>query len=218
MTPILKTDDMEKHKNPLSIKVIYWVTNIIFGLIILLGGGVLIFNIMVYTSFFGDSLQLHAQFPVLINVLEEGSLVINNTEVKVEMVEATSKIHFKNTPLFIARRFGTVMLIATLFIFYLFFVFRKIIVNVYRNHIFEYDNVELLRYLAYGLLAFWLFAIIYSRLAYAYLGRSLQFEHIEVVEDYKNFAGLLLLALFMWVLSHIFKQGVALQEEKDLTV
>lgn len=209
---------MKKNKNPLSIKLIYWVTNIIYGLIIVIGGGVLVFNVLVYTSFFGDNLQLHVQFPVKINVLEEGSLQINNTLIKVEMVEATSKIHFKNTPLFVARLYGSAMLMAFLFLLFLFHTFRKFIKNVYNGHIFEYDNVELLRYLAYGLLAFWLFAIIYSRLAYGYLGGRLRFEHVEVLEDYRNFAGLLLLALFTWVLSHIFNRGVTLREDQELTV
>lgn len=183
-----------------------------------MGGAALIFNIFLYTSFFGDDLQLHVQFPVKVNILEQGSLVINKTTVAVELVEATSKIHFINTPLFIARKFGTAMLIAFLFLFYLFFNFRKFIVNVRNSRIFDYSNVEVLRNIAYGLLGFWFMSIIYGRLVYAYIGTHMNFQHVEVVEDYQNFAGILMAALFTYVLSHIFKRGVELQDEHDLTV
>lgn len=207
-----------KNKIPLSIRVIYWITNFIFGLIILVGAGVFLFNILIYTPFFGDSLQLHAQLPVKVNILGTGTLTKGNSTHKVELVEATSKIHFINTPSFIARKYGSVMLIAVLFFFYLFFTFRKFIVNVYRDKIFEYSNVELLRNIAYGLFAFWLFAIIYSRVAYAYIKSSLVFQQVEILEEYRNFAGILLMALFMWVLSHIFMRGVKLKEEQELTI
>ena len=120
---------MKNRKIPLSINLIYWITHIVYGLIILIGGAALIFNIVLYTSFFGDDLQLHVQFPVKVNILEEGSLTINKTNINVELVEATSKIHFINTPLPLARKFGTAMLFAFSFLFYLFFNFRKFIVN-----------------------------------------------------------------------------------------
>jgi len=209
---------MKNFKTPLSIKIIYWLTNIIFGLIILVGMGVITFNVLLYTSFFGDDLQLHVQLPVKVNILEKGNLYLNQTNIKVELVEATSKIHFFNTPLFIARKFGSALLMAFGFIFYLFFMFRKFILNVKRNKVFESLNIELLRNIAYGLLALWIFSIIYSRLVYQYIASSLEFQHVEILQDYPNFAGLLMLALFIWVLSHVFITGVKLQADQDLTV
>lgn len=207
-----------KKKKPLSIRTIYWITQIIFWMIAVIGAATVVFNVLVYTPFFGDDLQLHAQLPVKVNFLEKGILSKGNCEHQVELVESTGKIHFINTPMFIARPYGTVMLIAILFIFYLFFTFRKFIINVYKDKIFEYSNVELLRQLAYGLLAFWIFAIIYSRLAYRFIKHRLEFQQIEIMEDYRNFAGILLLALFTWVLSHIFSRGVKLKEEQELTI
>lgn len=209
---------MKKNKNPLSIKIIYWLTNIIYWLIIVVGGGVLVFNVLVYTSFFGNDLQLHAHLPVKANVLEEGTLRLNSTTHKIALVNASSQVHLINTPISVARKYGTVLLIAFMFLFYLFFTFRKFIVNVHKDIIFEDVNVDLLRHLAYGLLAFWFFAILYSRLAYAYIKNAIDFQHVEITEEYRNFAGLLMLALFVWVLSHIFQRGVKLQEDKDLTV
>ena len=209
---------MKQSKTPLSINIIYWLTNLVFGLIILIGLAVLVFNVLVYTHFFGDDLQLHVQLPVKVNFLEKGTLYLNNTCVKVELVEASSKIHFFNTPLFIARKFGTAFLMAFGFIFYLFFTFWKFIGNVKKNRIFESSNIELLRNIAYGLFAFWGFCIVYSRVVYHFIASSLTIPNVEVLEDYRNFAGILMLALFTWVLSHIFLVGVKMKEEQDLTV
>lgn len=209
---------MKNIKTPRSIKILYWLTNFVYGLILLVGLGVIAFNILVYTSFFGDNLQMHMQFPVKVNFLEKGDLYLNNTNIKVEFVEATSQIHIINTPLFIARKYGSAMLIAFLFLGYIFYLFQKFMKNVKNNIIFESDNIMLLRNIAYGLLGLWLYAIIYSRAAYGYIANSIDFEHVEILEDYRKFPGLLLLALFIWVISHVFLVGVKLKEEQDLTI
>lgn len=209
---------MKKTKSPLSIRVIYWIANIILGLLFLVGLAVVAFNVLLFTSFFGDDLQLHVQLPIKVNFLEQGDLFIRNTAIKVELVNATSQIHFFNTPLFIARIFGSAMLIAYGFITYLVFTFRQFVTNVKNNKLFESSNIELLRNIAYGLLIFWIFSIVYSRFVYHYIAKSMVFQQVEVTGDYSNFPGLLLLALFMWVLSHIFLVGVRLREEHDLTI
>ena len=209
---------MKNLKAPLSIRVIYWIANIILGLLFLVGLGVIAFNALLYTSFFGDDLQLHVQLPMKVNFLEQGELFIRNTAVKVELVNASSQIHFINTPLFIARIFGTAMLIAYGFITYMVFIFRQFVTNVKNNKLFESSNIELLRSIAYGLLIFWIFSIIYSRLVYHYFAKFMVFQQVDISGDFSNFPGLLMLALFMWVLSHIFLVGVRLREDHDLTI
>ena len=209
---------MKTSKTPLSIKVIYWITQIIFGLLLIVGGGVIVFNIMLFTDFFGNDLQLHVQFPVKVNILEEGNLFLSGQNIKIELVEGITKIHFFNTPMFLARWFGSAMLIAMGIIIYLIFTFRKFIINVKQHTIFVIDNIQYLKNIAYGLFTLWLFAIVYMRIIYSVIGSRVEFNYVEIIQDYPKFSGLLLLSLFIWVLSHIFMTGLRLQEEKDLTV
>ena len=90
---------METIKKPLSIKVIYWITNITFWIYVavtvlafFLVGALLIFEL--------DELQLHVGIPVMVNVIEKGTLDLNmmSSLVNVELVEMTGKVHFINTP------------------------------------------------------------------------------------------------------------------------
>lgn len=207
-----------KKKNPLSIRLIYWITQIIFGLVILVSAAVLVINVLLYFPFFGEGLQIHANMPVEVNILETGYLEYKNQIHKAELVNATSQIHLINTPAPIARLLGTAMLIAFLISFYIFFTFRKFIVNVYKEIIFDEANVYHLRNIAYGLLGLWIYALIYSRWFYGYIVSNLSFEQVEISDEYRKFAGILMLALFTWVLSHIFSRGVKLKEEQELTI
>lgn len=217
-TQILILNAMKTLKTPLSINIIYWLTQVIFGLFLLVCGAAVVFNIMLYTDFFGNDLQLHTRFPVKVNILEEGNLYLNNTNIKVELVEGITKIHFFNTPLFLARWIGTALMMAIFIILYAMFSFRKFIINVKKHLIFLEENIQHLKNMAYAILALWIFTIVYMRIMYQTIAKHIEFKHVEIVDDFPNFAGLLMAALFIWVLSHIFMRGVKLQDEQNLTV
>jgi hypothetical protein len=202
----------------MSIRIIYWLTEAAFALTILAGVVILIFNILVFTSFFGDDLQLHVELPIKFNVKEEGTMRIPGGLVDIELVEATSKIHFIDTPMYIARIFGSAMLIAFFFLGYLMYLFRKFIVNVKKNRVFDQENMEYLRSMAYGLFGLWLYIVIYSRVVHHFFLGALTIEDVEVLNEYRNYAGVLFLALFMWVLSHVFMVGARMREEQELTI
>lgn len=209
---------MKTSKTPLSINVIYWITQFVFWMFIIISGAAFIFNIVLYTDFFGNDLQLHTRFPVKVDILETGSLYLNGRNIKVELVEGVTQIHFFNTPLFLARWIGTALMLACFLILYTSFSFRKFISNVRKQIIFVESNIQHLKNMAYALLALWFFIIVYMRIMFQVIGSKLEFEHVAFTDDYPNFAGILMAALFIWVLSHIFMHGVKLQSEQDLTV
>jgi len=60
--------------------------------------------------------------------------------------------------------------------------------------------------------------IIYSRLFYYFIAKHIEFEHLVISGEFNNHGIILIVALLLWVLSHIFMMGVKLQEEQDLTV
>ena len=70
----------KKKKSPLSIRIIYWLTTIVFGLFIALSIAVIVFNVLLYTDFFGNNLQLHTRMPVEASFMEIGNLNLNNTK------------------------------------------------------------------------------------------------------------------------------------------
>ena len=209
---------MKTKKPPLSIRVIYWFTSIILGLLTIILFASIIFNAMLYTDFFGNDMQLHLQLPVKVDVLEIGNLNLNDQDIKVKLVGATTQIHFINTPKFITRIGGPAILIIILFGFYLTRTFRKFIKNVKGGKTFTLSNIDLLKRISYTFLVFWLFTIIYMRIVYYYIAKRLEFESVHITNDIPNYSGILFAALFIWVLAHIFSTGLKLQQEKDLTI
>lgn len=209
---------MNNSKTPLSINIIYWLTQFIFGLLLFICGAAIVFNVMLFTDFFGNDLQLHTRFPVKVNILETGSLFLNGKNINVELVDGITQIHFINTPLFLARWIGTALMLACFVILYITFSFRKFIINVKKRIIFVEDNIQHLKNMAYGILGLWFMTIVYMRIMFQVIGSKVEFEQVEITEDYPIFAGLLMVALFIWILSHIFMMGVKLQDEQNLTV
>lgn len=209
---------MENRKTPLSFNIIYWLMNIITGLFVVVMLAVIAANILLYTDFFGNDLQLHVQLPGQVNFLETGILPMAGNDIKVELVEATARIHFFNTPVFIARKFGLVLLAVMIIGLIILWTFRQFVANVRKGDIFSIDNIYRLQRISYALVAFWFLMIIYPRISYYFISARLQFENVEILSEFDNYPGILLAALFIWVLSHIFIRGVKLQEEQDLTV
>jgi hypothetical protein len=209
---------MEKKKTPLSFNVIYWIMNVIMGLFILLCIAFIAFYVLLYTDFFGNDLQLHVRLPVKVSFLETGILPLAGTDIKVELVEATSKIHFFNTPMFLAKSFSHILFGVLCIGFFLLWTFRQFVANVRKGRIFTVSNISLLKRISYALLLFWLFTIVYTRSIYYYIAAPLKFENVEILHEFNNYPGILLAALFIWVLSHIFIRGLKLREEQDLTI
>ena len=209
---------MKKKKKPLSIRIIYWLTQITFWLFVLVFIGAIALNVGIQAELFGDDMQLHVGLPVEVNYTESGMLYLNDMYQEVEFVEATGKLHLIDTNKQLAKWFGGAVLGVVIVFLYIFILFKNFIGNVYRGIIFERYNIRMLKKMAYGLAGLWLFTILYSQLFYYLIARQIEFEHLEISSEISSFGGILLSALFLWVLSHIFMTGVKLREEQELTV
>ncbi len=205
-------------KAPLSIRIIYWFTNIIFGLLILIFIASIVFNILLYTSFFGDDMQLHTRLPVKVDFIEIGNLRVQDQDIKVELVDATTQIHFINTPAFITKKVGIIIMVVILFTGFLTWTFQRFIKNVKNGEIFTVNNISLLKRLAYGIAGFWLFTVVYMQISYHVMAKYLEFENVRITNEVQSYSGILFVALFIWVLAHIFITGVKLKQENDLTI
>ncbi len=205
-------------KPPFSIRLIYWLTNFAFGIMALVFIAAIAFNIVLYTGLFGDDMQLHTELPVKVDFLEKGNLHLNDQDIKVELVEATTKIHFFNTPDFITRKVAIILLFVIGIGGYLIWTFRTFIKNVKDGLIFDIKNISLLKRLSYALVGVWLLMTIYMQLFYHYIAKHLEFENVVISSNVRDYSDILVLALFIWVLAHIFTTGLRLQHEKDLTI
>ena len=209
---------MEKKKAPLSIRIIYWITQVAFVLFIITCAAVLVANILLYTGFFGNDMQLITKLPVKVDFLEVGNLHLDKADVSVKLVEAETRIQFCNTPKFLARWFGGVLIIVVALMFYIIWVFRKFIINVKKGLIFELKNIAFLKRFAYGLLAMWIVVVVYNKILYYSIVKYLEFDNVLITCDENSYNGILFFALFIWMLSHIFTVGVKLQNDQNLTI
>jgi hypothetical protein len=165
-----------------------------------------------------DELHLHAVLPSEASYTEKGTVHLFGKEHEVEFVEATGKIHFINTDQRLAKWFGGFLMGIVCILLYIFLMFKRFIVNVYKGYIFEHFNIRMLKNMAYGLIAFWGFMLLYSRLFYYYIGKNAQFKHLTVSDNLNSYGFLLAIALFLWILSHIFMTGVKMQDEQNFTI
>lgn len=210
---------MESLKKPISIKLIYWITIITFWIYVVI---TILATILVgVLLFIGlDGLQLHIGLPVLIDIKEQGTLdlMMLSKFIDVELVGMSGKIHFINTPEVIGKVYAIFMFVIIILFLYIFLIIKRFITNVYNGVYFDMNNINLLKRISYGLLMIWIFTLIYGYFQYFFLVTNMQFETIEFTASVQTYPVILLFALFLWVLSHIFMKGIELQEENNLTV
>jgi hypothetical protein len=178
----------------------------------------ILFAVLVLAGVFKNDLQLHVNLPVAFDNKEIGYVVANQTPSQVQIVKAYGDIHFIDTPIQIARLYMIPMIVVIGMMFSLLFIFRKFIKNVRKGIIFEIYNIKLLRILAIGLIVFWMFWRTYDWISGEILEKRLHFATIEFSTDIQGHNFLVISALVLWMLSHIFIQGMKLQEESSLTI
>ena len=210
---------MESLKKPLSIKVIYWITNITFWIYVAISI-LALFLVAVLLFFKLDDLQLHVGIPVMVDVIEKGTLDLSilSSYASVQLVGMTGEIHFIDTPPEVGRVYALFIFSVVLIFLYIFLIFRRFIGNVYNGIYFDMKNISLLKRISYALVATWLFTVFYAYFQYFFLVINLHFDTVEFSGDVQTYPIILLVALFIWVLSHIFMKGCELQEEHNTTI
>lgn len=205
-------------KTPLSIRVIYILTSIVYYLTALVSALGIILAFAILFGFLQNDLQLHVEMPVEVNFDEIGTAVVGGQELKVQIVEAIGKVHLIDTPSFIARRLAIPLLLLFPIVFWLVFLFHRFIRNVREGRVFEKRNFELLQMLGYSLMGLWLLMVVYMQIVRYTLVNDFVFEQIEITGNVRWFAGIFVGGLFTLVLAHIFLKGQQLEEENELTI
>ena len=209
---------MENKKTPMSFHVIYWIVTIMTGLFAFVCIAAIVFYVMLWTDFFGNDLQLHVDLPGQVNFYSAGTMPYAGGLIEVELVEATAKLHFINTPIPIARQFALIIIGVCAMFFYIMFTVQRVVATVRSGEVFTINNILRLQNISYVLVGLWFYTIIYRRVVYHYVSSRIEIENVEVVGDFNYYPWMLMIALFIWVLSHILIRGLKLREEQDLTI
>lgn len=208
---------METKTTARSVKMIYWITQVFFWLFtaagffaIFIGLG-LVFNLL-------HNMQLNIGLPIEMDLVETGRFSFGEITTNVELKEIIGKIEFQNAPLIVQRIYGVFMILILSIAYYLMLTFRKFITQVYKGFYFDRTNIMLLKRISYGLLGMWILTVFYGYFQYFFLVRNLEFQSIVFKGEVETYPAVLLFALLVWVLSHIFQKGVELENENQLTI
>lgn len=209
---------MTTKKSPLSIKIIYYLTQFLFWMTLLASAFLILFFIGHLSGLLHGDTETALDLPVRMEFLETGSFTANGQQYEVTIKDATGTFEFNGLP----KSVVAVTLLVTLGFIGLglseILFFRKFITNVYNGIYFTEENIGHLKKMAYILMAAWIYILLISALASGFAMSTLEFEHLRFTGIKSDSSGILFGALFLWVLSHIFSKGVQLQTEHELTV
>jgi len=212
---------METNESPLSIDVIYWVTNISFWIMVITSFGLLLSNILINVGVNIDLDTAGRLLPVSVKLQETGHLNLNNKTNTLKLVTYSDHIEVLDPPQIITKKVTFVNLLLFLTVTSVFWVFRKFLKNVRKGETFSVKNIYLLKKLSYILVGLWLIQFIYSQFLIFFILGHLKFDHVQMLSGnflYNSQIDILWDALFIWVLAHIFITGLKLKQEKDLTI
>ncbi|MFC1731020.1 hypothetical protein ACFL6I_11865, partial [candidate division KSB1 bacterium] len=83
---------------------------------------------------------------------------------------------------------------------------------------FEIENIRHLKYLSIWIIGLWLSIKIYLSIFYYLVKSNIEYNGITIADQVQEHNYLLIIALFIWVLSHIFKKGIELEDTQKYTV
>jgi hypothetical protein len=209
---------MTKKESPLSIKIIYWLTEVIYFMSAILALGAI--GLFIW-SLFGpipESLNLHLQSPYTFELETPGTYHLEGITQELNFTEINGRIGFQDTPTKIVHWMTTAIFIGAMILFMVVRSFRAFVRVLRSGSYFDPRNVGRLKHMALWILVFWVFNKVYFIALGEFLRDSLYLDGMEIIGVYDTGSVEIFVALFLWVLSHIFQQGMEIQNENELTV
>ena len=205
-------------KAPISVRIIHVLSVIVFWLLIVITAASFVLNLFLQVGTIGDDFQLRIALPVTFDVEETGEVTLFNLTNGVRIEEATGQIHIVDTPVRFSKIVLRLVFAVLAIVLFMTWKFKMFITNIKNGMIFEADNINNLKHIAYGLLILWLITKIYLEVLYYTLVKYVEFESIVLGNDVSNKSDLLIIALLLWVLAHVFMKGVEMKNEQELTI
>ena len=205
-------------KSPISVRIIYFLSVIAFWLLIFVATLSFIANLLIETKFIGSDFQLRISLPVNFDVSETGTAYLYGVPNDIRIEEATGKMHIVDTPIQFSKIVLRVLFVVSALGLFMTWKFKLFIGNIKVGRIFEADNINNLKHIAYGLLILWLITKVYMTLLYRTMVKYVEFDSIHFRNEVTDASGLILAALLLWILAHVFMKGVEMKEEQELTI
>jgi hypothetical protein len=203
-------------KTSISIKVLYWFTNIFYW--VLIGALVLFISsrvLHVWDMDFDFSSTMGVRLDK--ELLNISSIQINEIETPIKVSKILGKVAIKDLPGGFSWVLDALAVVTITLFLYILNRVRAFFSRVKNDSIFTYENVILLTHASYGLFTYGLLDILtnlYMKWSYS-IGSKTQIN-IDMPSIFFNNG--FVFGLLLLVLAQIFKRGVELQNEVELTV
>ena len=205
-------------KAPISVRIIYFFSVIIFWLLTVITIALFIGNIVFQTNIISEEFQLRITMPINFDVEETGTTQIYGKDNKVRIEEARGQIHVIDTPPRLTKNIiGIAFAVAAIGLFMV-WKFKMFITNIKNGIIFETSNINNLKHISYGIMTLWLLTKIYMWVLYFTVIKYVEFDSILLSTKVNDDSDYLVIAMLLWVLAHVFMKGVEMKEEQELTV
>jgi len=209
---------MKTQKMSFSIRLIDGLTRFAFWFVGVITSLLVIFFIVNLLGITPSTLNVGFEVPTNFKVLEEGTYANNNTLLSIKITKASGSVIFEDAP----RRFAIAVLLVvlpiTLALMFMLWLFKGFTKNVRLGNTFEQANIRHLKTISYVIAGMWLYLQALIAVYNLYMVPKFSFSGVQFEYSHGSFGGMLLFALFVWVLSHIFEKGAEIEEEHRLTV
>lgn len=209
---------MEKQKTPLSIKILFWLSNISFWMMSFITGIVLVANAIILFGDYTQEFQMRINMPVPIEVVETGVLHLDDGDLNVKIENAYGRLHFVDAPMFVTIKVIQILFFVMLIGWFITWKFRNFMKNIRNGLYFEIENINNLKHVSYGLVILFIMTRVYMWIMKNVLEKSLEFSSIKVGGDAYDTDAIIYVALLLWVLAHVFVKGIELKQEQELTI
>lgn len=205
-------------KPPISVRIIYVLSVIVFYMLIVVTSVTFVANLLLEFEGVGDDFQLRIQLPVTFNVNETGTTQIYDEPNPVRFEEATGKLYILDTPVQFTRLMLRFLFPAVALGLFMAWKFKLFITNIKKGQVFEFSNINNLKHISYALLVLFVLTKVYEQVLYHTIVKYMNFNSIQIDSGVADRSDMLIGAMLLWVLAHVFMKGQELQEEHDQTI
>ena len=209
---------MNTDKTPFSIKLIFWLSSFSFWAITAIFILAVIANLLLFVDGFDHYLPIKVSMPLPIDVNETGVFKMNEEDFNVKVVDAYGYLEFLDAPALINRITVRVVLVVLALAWFIVYRIKQFTSNIRYGVIFELENINKLKQVAYGLFALFICSRIYMQFMAQALNDKMEFSSITVGAKIYDTDGIFQVAILLWALAHIFMRGIEMKEEQELTI
>lgn len=103
-------------------------------------------------------------------------------------------------------------------VLYMLWLFKKFTSNVKLGNTFHKTNIRNLKHIAYLVVGYWVYEQVITILLNCFVVKNLSLNGITFENLPVGGLATLVFALIIWVLSHIFEKGAAIETDNQLTI